>query len=79
MGTKQFYVRDESTGSTFFVEDTQAALALPVVTGSGKSLLARDDADLATQVAALPSGTRYFFQVVSDGGALINLGGGVTP
>lgn len=34
MGTKQFYVRDESTGSTFFVEDTQAALALPVVSAS---------------------------------------------
>lgn len=56
---------------------TAAQLPSSVVTGSGTSLLALDDTDLATQVAALPSGTRYTYNIVDSIGTWIDLGSGV--
>lgn len=68
MGTKQFYVRDESTGSTFFVEDTQAALALPVESRSPVVTVVRA-ADGSVSSATDTIGT--VDQIVRDGSGAV--------
>lgn len=57
--------------------DAYTGLPISVVRGSGYSLLATDETDLAAQVATLPAGTRYVFNIVDADGTWSNLGTGV--